>query len=138
MKSCNNCKWCLNSKDKDGNCVIGSEPNENNYCDNHRYIEGKINTYVLYDNKYLGPGYFIITEYDNDIVKFIKIYNNNYYGLPSYSIRGNEVDSFDTPDKDYRLIEIEASIGTELFNVINTFAKSLNGEIIPTRNYTYY
>lgn len=47
-------------------------------CKQHEYIEElrDYKTYAMYDENYLGVGYFIISELDGDIVKFAKIYYN--------------------------------------------------------------
>ena len=156
MKCCANCEWSISpeiediilkeqgydeddiNRPKAGDCVWGYSHNGKYVCDHHKYIENGIDTYVLYDDKYLGEGYFIITEYEEQIVKFIKIYKTNYFGLPSYSIRGYEVDSVDTDDRNFREIEISAGRDNVLFDIISNFANGLNKERIYTidsRNY---
>ena len=146
MKCCANCEWSISpecedeiireqhyseedlNRPKAGDRVWGYSHNGKFVCDNHKYIEVGIETYVLYDDKYLGEGYFIISEYYNQIIKFIKIYKTNYFGLPSYSIRGYEVDSVDTDDRNFREIEISVDRKTELFDIISSFANSLNND----------
>lgn len=147
MKNCSNCEYCISEecareimKDngynlsdqnspKAGDCVLGYNQ-DNNVCKNHRYPSLGLNTYALYDKDYLGPGYFIITEYNEEIIKFVKIYQTSYYGFPNYRIRGYEVGETDTLDKKFREIEIKVEKDSKLFDVINAFAKRLNNDII--------
>ena len=109
MKRCTNCEWNISpveeeiireqrhiegdsSRQKKG--IHGNVHNNKFACEYHTYCGiDKDNTYVLYDDKYLGPGYFIITEYNGEIIKFLKIYITNNNGIIGYSIRGYE-DSF--------------------------------------------
>lgn len=143
-KCCANCEWCISpeneeeimrekhyekddsNRPKAGDCGWGYNHNGKYVCENHRYNDVCTDTYVVYDDKYLGKGFFIITKYCNEIIKFVKIYRTGSYRLPSYSIRAYEIGSVDTDDRNFREITIEATKGEELFEAISSFANSLN------------
>lgn len=89
--------------------------------------------YILYDDKYLGEGYFIINEVDDKIVKFIKIYTINNDGFPYYCLRVFSVDAKDASDSDYTKIEFNFKSAEDLddglYNVFLELAKSVRGNI---------
>lgn len=104
-------------------------------CKEHQYIEGLSNekNYILYDDKYLGEGYFIINEVDDKIVKFIKIYIINNDGFSHYALRAFGVNGKDNPDNNYTNIEF-AFRSTEyfdngLYNIFLELAKSVRSNI---------
>lgn len=102
-------------------------------CKEHKYIGGceEYKTYVMYDDSYLSPGYFIISELDGEIIKFLKIYSSiNRYGIPHYNIRVFEEGLMDKDNYKYRDITIKANYGEELFNVFYNFANTLKGSRI--------
>ena len=110
-------------------------------CKEHQYIEGLSNekNYVLYDDKYLGEGYFVINEVDNKIVKFMKIYTINNDGFPYYCLRAFCGDARDNSDNDYTNIEF-AFRSTEdfdngLYNIFLELAKSVRGNITTIDEY---
>ena len=113
----------------------------NDVCDEHQYIEGLSNekNYVLYDEKYLGPGYFIINEVDNDIVKFIKLYTINNDGFPHYCLRAFSVDAKDNTDKEFTTMEFTfrsmEDFDNGLYNVFMELAKNINGNITTIDEY---
>lgn len=43
--------------------------------------------YVMDDDKYLGPGYLVISKENDKIIKFLKIYTMDGYGFPSFIIQ---------------------------------------------------
>ncbi len=61
--------------------------------------------YVLYDEKYLGPGFLIITKDEGKIIKFFKIFIINNYGFPHYGLRAFSIFGKDNPDTDYTTID---------------------------------
>lgn len=104
-------------------------------CRLHQYKSGFNNekNYVLYDDKYLGEGYFIINEVNNKIRKFIKIYITNLHGFPHYALRVYGVESRDSDENDYTNIEFvfrnEEDNETGLYEVFLELAKNINGKI---------
>lgn len=97
MRECNNCEHV--SCGLDCNTGVESlycreteyeiETLPNNVCEFHQFEEGYEDeyNYLLYDESYLGPGYFFIHETDGVIDKFFKIYISSTYGFPNYGIR---------------------------------------------------
>ena len=55
-----------------GDCSLGIDPGEDYCCSQHNYMEKLTNIYVLYDENYFGPGYFIVTEYNKEPVILYK------------------------------------------------------------------
>lgn len=84
MKCCGNCEWCITEEEElaqikeknydeedlnrplTGDCSLGIDHGENYCCSQHNYMEKLTNIYVLYDENYFGPGYFIVTEYNKE------------------------------------------------------------------------
>lgn len=97
----------------------------------HKVIEKtKFTTYVLYDEMYLSPGFFIISEKENEIVKFAKIFAINHYGFRHYHLRAYEKDSIDIDTQAYRNIELIAKEGEKLFEVLGYLAINLDGNSV--------
>lgn len=144
MRNCDNCIYSSYGLDcNDGTetlyCGVYDYENEvipNDTCGEHQFIEGLSNekNYVLYDDKYLGEGYFIINEVDDKIVKFIKIYTINNDGFPHYALRAFGVESKDNPDNDYTNIEFTfrntEDFDNGLYNVFLDLAKNTNCNIL--------
>ena len=92
MKCCGNCEWCITEEEElaqikeknydeedlnrplTGDCSLGIDHGENYCCSQHNYMEKLTNIYVLYDENYFGPGYFIVTEYNKEPVILIKMF----------------------------------------------------------------
>lgn len=76
---------------------------------------------VIYDDKYLGEGYFIILEENGEIQKFLKFYQSGEIGFPRFFIRGYEVGAKDREDQLYRDLEFTVSEenGDLLESIIN-------------------
>lgn len=87
-------------------------------------------TYVIYDNSYLGAGYFIISELDGEIVKFAKIYTSSWAGFPYYNVRAFERDSFDQDWQQFRHIKITVNEDDELFALFSNLASELHSSLI--------
>ena len=89
--------------------------------------------YVLYDDKYLGEGYFIINEVEDKIVKFIKIYIINNNGFLHYALRAFGVETKDNPDTDYTNIEFifrsREDFDNGLYNIFLELAHNIRGNI---------
>jgi|GEM_PF-4873809 len=153
VKSCGNCFWSISDEDVDEILINNSyEKNESDYpeagcglespeevrtkthqyCKTHSYIDGIFDTYVLYDDKYLAPGYFIISEIEGQLVKFAKIYMSNNHCFPYYNVRAYEVDSIDTDDIKFRHIDFTVDKGSELHDIIEKLALDLFRQSIKT------
>jgi len=110
-------------------------------CPEHQFIDGYGNekNYVLYDESYLGKGYFIINEINNKIKKFIKIYTINSEGVPHYYLRSFGLESRDNPDSDYTNTEFVfrsmEDYENGLYNIFLEFAKGINGNITTIDEY---
>lgn len=145
MRYCGNCEWCIKPEQEDeikkeqgyedtdlniplaGDCSIGMTHNNNYYCKEHTYIEGLSKAYVLYDEKYLGPGYFIIMEYSGEPVIFIKMYEINNMLFPYFKIRAYEKDNHDSSNKEFKNIEltIYRNNNPKLYEAIKLLLQSL-------------
>lgn len=77
-------------------------------------------TYVLFDDEYIGncPGYFIITEKEENIIRFAKIYQSSDNGFPYFNARAYEVGSIDQSDQDFRDISFAFDKDDELFEPV--------------------
>ena len=94
MKCCGNCEWCITEEEElaqikeknydeedlnrplTGDCSLGIDHGENYCCSQHNYMEKLTNIYVLYDENYFGPGYFIVTEYKRTAERGKKSYDH--------------------------------------------------------------
>lgn len=153
-RCCGNCEWSIspecereimieNHYDEDdstrpraGDCVWGYNHDGKFVCNNHKFLEAGLDTYVLYDNRYIAPGYFIITKYYDEIIRFLKIYRCGSYGNYNYNIIGYEVDPLLINNGKLKEIEFKVaySDNKELFDAINNLAQSLNGGILYSIN----
>ena len=88
--------------------------------------------YLLYDDTYLGPGYFIISKENKEIRKFLKIFIMNEQNCPSYGLRAFGVDGKDNPNNDYTIIDFSFPKDTNLYNIFYKLFLSLNGKDINT------
>lgn len=146
-RCCGNCFWSFTPYDEEelegyseddlnrpqaGDCCLGREHDENFCCSEHSYIDGmeEYNTYVLYDDKYLGPGYLIISELDGEVIKFMKISVSGDSGFPSFSIRAYEKDSLDTVDQQFRDVTFTVGCDEPLYGVFYDLLIGLNGNFI--------
>ncbi len=146
-RCCNNCKYgeyyndflnlrksIIENSNEGIRCALtGFCTNSEERCKDHKYLSGceEYNTYVMYDDSYLSPGYFIISELDGEIIKFLKIYSStNGYDIPHYNIRVFEKNSVDEVEYQYRDIVIKTNSGDKLFSIFYNFAKALKGSRI--------
>lgn len=112
MRKCENCvdgHYNLSERGEqlycgdDNDCLV--TPYDS--CDYHRFIEGMEDSFncVIYDESYLGKGYFIINIKDNKMTKFIKIYDRGFGGFPLLAIRAYDPALLhEDPDEDYTFI----------------------------------
>ena len=143
MRKCDNCIYGSYGLDcNTGNetlyCGIygyESDVMPTDLCAEHQFIDGYSNekNYLLYDENYLGPGYFIINKVDDKIIKFMKIYTINNDGLPHYCLRFFGLESRDNPDSDYTNMEFVfrsmEDFDNGLYNVFLQLARNINGNI---------
>lgn len=97
MRNCDNCiHGSYNLDCNDGLETLYCRESEYEYevdplysCQSHQFIEGIGNeqNFILYDESYLGKGFFIVHMKDNDIAKFFKIYRTNNEGYINYKLR---------------------------------------------------
>lgn len=143
MRKCDNCIYgsygldCNNGTETLYCGIYGYESDviPNGLCPEHQFIEGLSNekNYILYDDKYLGKGYFIINEVNNKIKKFIKIYTINDNGFPHYCLRGYGMESRDNPESDYTNIEFVfrsmEDYDNGLYNTFLELVRNINCDI---------
>lgn len=94
-------------------------------------------TFVLYDDTYIGncPGYFIITERDEQIIRFAKIYQSSNNGFPYFNARAFETGSIDQPDQDFREISFVFDKNDDLFEPVLKLASHTLGDPYLSINY---
>ena len=113
MKCCGNCEWCITEEEElaqikeknydeedlnrplTGDCSLGIDPGENYCCSQHNYMEKLTNIYVLYDENYFGPGYFIVTEYNKEPVILIKMFIAGSKTFPEFKLFAYEKETLD-------------------------------------------
>jgi len=57
--------------------------------------------YLLYDETYLGPGYFVVHKEGEQITSFFKFYKIDGCGFPVFNFRAFSIDGIDDPDEDF-------------------------------------
>lgn len=106
-----------------------------NVCEVHKFIGnyGNERNYLLYDEKYLGPGYFIINKKDDSIIKFFKLYTIDVDGFPNYYLRAFSIYGRNNPNLEFNNIEFVFRSSEDyengLFDVFMKFAKGVSGKI---------
>ena len=92
--------------------------------------------YALYDDKYLGPGIFIISKENDKIIKFLKIFTMSDNGFPTYGLRAFSIFGEDNPDKKYTTIEFTFNyvddVKNHLYKIFHSLCTDLNGEKVET------
>jgi hypothetical protein len=88
----------------------------------------RTNTYIVFNEDYLGPGYFLIEENSDNIVRFAKFYQMDRTGFPRYGIRAYEVGSVDQPNQDFRDIVFKINRDDNLFDLALRFASKTKKE----------
>jgi len=97
---------------------------------------GKDDIFVLYDDKYFGPGYLIVSKLGDEIIKFIKISTYGEGGFPNIVIRGYEKGKVDIPDVPFRNISIDVQKESTLYDVFYNLANSIGNKKIYSSNPT--
>lgn len=104
-------------------------------CGQHQFINGceKEKYYLLYDESYLGQGYFIVHKVDNKITKFMKIYIMNDNGFPNYGLRAFSIDGKDDPNCEFNSIEFVfrgiVNFDNGLFDILSKLGNEIEGKI---------
>lgn len=147
-RCCGNCEWSISpeceeeimkennydetdpNRPRAGDCCLGREHNGDYVCTSHDYIEAAMETYTFYEDKYAGPGYFVVTEYWENIIKFFKLYRTGTYGNYSYGIRIYEYDPIKIMEKVGIVYEINKYDNEVLYKAITIFAKALGENVI--------
>ena len=147
-RCCGNCDWNISpeceeeimkenhydendpNRPRAGDCCLGREHDENYFCDSHEYISSCLENYAFYEDKYLGPGYFIVTRYDENIIKFLKLYRTGTYGNYNYGIMAYEYDPMKVMGKTGITLDVRNSDGEVLYKAITIFAKALGKSVI--------
>ena len=90
--------------------------------------------YILYDESYLGPGFFIINKKDNKITQFLKLYIIGNNGFPNYGLRAFCLNNPDNPDKKYNIIDFTFTKDDQngLYKIFRDLCLSLNDSKITT------
>ncbi len=147
-RCCGNCEWSISpeceeeimkenhyeeddpNRPRAGDCCLGRDHDENYYCDSHEYISSCIETYTFYEEKYLGPGFFVVSEYDENVIKFLKLYRNGTYGNYDYGIMAYEYDPIKKELCTGITFEIGRSDNEVLYKAITIFARELGADVI--------
>lgn len=157
MKCCANCEWNISPELEEeilreqrydetdpnrphaGDCCIGMKHNETYYCKYHQYLQGyeEYENIVLYDDKCFGPGYYIITKLDDEIIKYMKISIIQESGFPFFQIIGFEKNSVDKPDESFRKIQFTVEKNDPLYKIIGNLAKNTNNQKIYSIDQTF-
>lgn len=147
-RCCGNCDWSISPDNEEdimnendyeeddptrpraGDCCLGINHNGSYVCPHHEYIAEVLDVYAYYDNKYLGQGFFIVLEYNENIVRFLKLYRTAAYGNYDYGIRAFESDTIEPELSKGITYEINKLNNEALYNTITIFAKELSDNII--------
>lgn len=147
-RCCGNCDWSIspilekeimkeNNYEEDdptrpraGDCCLGIMHDENYFCNEHTYISGGLETYAFYDKEDLGPGYYVVTEYYDHIIRYFKIYRTGEYGNYSYGIRAYEINPITSDGTLVISFEIEEIDNKVLYKLFSIFAKALGNNDI--------
>jgi hypothetical protein len=106
-----------------------------NVCGEHQYIKGYSNerNYVLYDDKYLGEGYFVINEVNGEIKKFIKIYKINNNGFHYYYLRAFGIETREDYNSEFTNTEFVFRYAEDtdngLYDLFLELARNIDGKI---------
>ena len=151
-RCCGNCEWSISpeneeeimkenhyekddpTRPKAGDCCIGREHNGNYVCDSHEYISNCLQTYTFFEDKYLGPGYFIVSLYDDNVIKFLKLYRTGTYGNYNYGFKVYEYDLKNSGKVDGSFFEVAKNDNEALYMALTIFAEALRGNVIWDKN----
>ena len=147
-RCCGNCEWSISPENEEeimkenhyeeddpnrpraGDCCLGREHNENYFCDSHEYNSSALEIYTFYDDKYLGQGYFVVSLYDNNVIKFFKLYRTGTYGDYNYGIMVYEYDIVKSDLCTSITFEVRKSDNEVLHKAITIFANALGDDVI--------
>lgn len=147
-RCCGNCEWSISSENEEeimeenhyekddptrpraGDCCIGREHNGNYVCDSHEYIANCLQTYTFFEDKYLGPGYFVVSLYDDNVIKFLKLYRTGSYYDYNYGIMVYEQDPIKKELRTGITFEINKIDSEVLYKAITIFANALGDDVI--------
>ena len=145
MRTCKNCyngHYNLSNRGEEMYCDESdySEDivSEEKSCDLHRFEPGyeEEKNYIIYDETYLGPGFFIVNKQGNEIVKYLKVFIMNKQGYPNYGLRAFSIHAKDNPDDEYNTIDFTfrdlEDDENGLYQVFTKLCINLNGETIET------
>ena len=145
MKCCGNCEWCITEEEElaqikeknydeedlnrplTGDCSLGIDPGEDYCCSQHNYMEKLTNIYVLYDENYFGPGYFIVTEYNKEPVILIKMFIAGSKTFPEFKLFAYEKESnnYSTKlNKSINLLSFKKN-NEDLYQIVKLLSSSL-------------
>ena len=166
-RCCGNCEWSISPKLEEeimkenhyeeddptrpraGDCCLGMEHNGDYICINHEYLSVGIDTYAFYDDMQLGQGYYVISEYYNNIIRYFKLYRYGNYDQYNYGIRAYEINPINKDRTRTIAFEFGSSNSDNviLHKVFSIFANALgdnviineenNNEIMKTEIYKY-
>lgn len=143
MRCCANCEWSISPELEDeimeeqryeyddsnrpiaGDCVLGNIHDKNFYCPSHTFEGEEI--HLFYDQKYLVPGFLIITTAHGEMENFMK------FGLidaesPQFLVRGYEREANDDSDQKFRTIRIDIEQNHPLFKPLEILAEKIGDQ----------
>lgn len=156
MRNCGNCEWCIteneekeemieNNYDEEdlnrplaGDCSLGINHYENYFsCKAHNYKEELTNIHIMYDENYLGPGYFIIMEYDKNPEVLIKMYISNSGTFPEFKLFAYEKNNYNFINEPYKNINLLVfnKNNEKLYKAIKLLSLSLPYDIVNSSIY---
>jgi len=142
MRKCDNCMNSCYAFD----CNCGKETlycKETGYeyevqpegvCELHQFVPGyeEEKHYLVYDENYLGPGYFIIKETNGEITDFLKLYIINNHTIPQYGLRAFSCAGRKSIDNGFKSIEFifrdYEDLDNGLFEMFANLSVDLQGE----------
>lgn len=147
-RCCGNCEWSIspsdevaimkeNNYDEDditrpraGDCCLSVEHNGKYVCSNHDYLSSGLKVYAFYEEKDLGPGYYVVNTYYDHVIKFFKLYRTGKYGEYCYGIRAYDLYPINNEMVNGISFEIGKIYNELLYNVITIFANNIDNNII--------
>lgn len=91
-------------------------------------------TYLLYDEKNLGPGFFIVTKENDAIKNFVNISLSREALCSRILVRGYEKNLSQSPEEEFQTIKITVKNDNPLFSPLNVLSKKLMGRKISSIN----
>lgn len=147
-RCCGNCEWSISpenekeimienhyeeddpTRPRAGDCCLGVEHNGSFVCNQHDYLSGGLETHVFYDDKDLGPGYYVVSTYCDHILKFFKLYRTGEYGNYSYGIRTADLFPINNEISNGVSFEIGNASNELLYKAITIFANGLDKDVL--------